>query len=249
MTPYYEHAGITIYHGDCREVMPAIGTSDMLLTDPPYGIYERPRGEWNKELIAAPEWDRSIVPISLILQAINLARYAIVWGGNYYALAPVRGWLAWDKMQDHSSGHFEMAWTNLDIPTRTFRLSRVQAYSRMNKQHPTQKPVRLMEWCIGLVPQAETVVDTFMGSGTTLLAAKHAGKQAIGIDIEERYCEMAAKRLSQEVFNFNQEVHGVASHPPPTPEAICKCGDHTKNPDGICWICKSVDPPPTPEGK
>ena len=131
---------------------------------------------------------------------VGMGREMIVWGGNYYNLPPVRGWLAWDKIQEHSSGHFELAWTDLDIPTRSFRMSRVEAYSKMNKAHPTQKPVQLMCWCIGLAGNPQSILDPFMGSGTTLVAAKNLGRKAIGIEIEEKYCAIAVDRLRQGVL-------------------------------------------------
>jgi DNA modification methylase len=177
---------------------------DLVLTDPPYGLGERLKGgsgEWSGGFSIAPEWDKSLVPIWLVLQVIDKGKHSIIWGGNYYELKPARGWLAWDKMQEHTSGHYEMAWTTLDIPTRTYRKSRVEAYGQMDKQHPTQKPVELMEWCIQKAPESsQTILDPFMGSGTTLRAAKDLGRKAIGIEIEEKYCEIAAKRLAQEVL-------------------------------------------------
>ena len=205
MKPYYEQDGITIYHGDCREILPALPKVDLVLTDPPYGLGDRLEGgsgEWSGGFgEGAPGWDTQTCEDGILL-AVPLGSKAIVWGGNYYPLPICRGWLAWDKMQNHSSGHFELAWTNLDIPTRSFRLSRVEAYSRMGKQHPTQKPVSLLKWCCGLAGDPNTILDPFMGSGTTLVAAKLEGRKAIGIELEEKYCEIAAKRLAQGVLDF-----------------------------------------------
>ena len=92
-----------------------------------------------------------------------------------------------------------MAWTNIDKPTRTFRMSRVEAHSK-GKRHPTEKPLGLMQWCIGLASEPKTIIDPFMGSGTTLEAAKLEGRKAIGIEINESYCEIAANRLAQGVL-------------------------------------------------
>ena len=193
----YENENVTLWHGDCREWS---GKADAVVTDPPYGLGDklhRPgpgtwSGNWGD---GAPEWDRQTA--EGVVELVATFPTAIVWGGNYYALPPVRGWLIWDKMQEHSSGHAELAWTNLDIPIRTFRLSRVQAYSRMGKEHPTQKPIELMQWCLQWVPAGAIVLDPFCGSGTTLIAALETGRKAIGIEIDERWVDVAVKRLER----------------------------------------------------
>ena len=200
--PYYDQDGITIYHGDCREILPTLGRFDLLLTDPPYGLGDRltgGTGKWGVHFLEPPMWDREAPPDGLIHECVLKADDSVIWGGNYYHLPPARCWLSWDKMQDHTSGHFEMAWTTLDLPTRSFRESRVEAYSK-GKFHPTQKPIGLIQWCVGFFPDAKSILDPFMGSGTTLLAAKLKGKQAVGIELEERYCEIAANRLAQGVL-------------------------------------------------
>ena len=159
-------------------------------------------GEWAKGWREAPEWDGCVV--AGLEEIIANYSEAVVWGGNYYRLPPARGWLIWDKKQEHSSGHAELAWTSLDIPVRTYRLSRVEAYSKMHKQHPTQKPVGLMRWCIEFT-KGQAILDPFMGSGTTLVAAKQLGRRAIGIEIEEKYCEIAANRLANEPMPLIRE--------------------------------------------
>ena len=213
MKPYFHDDAVTIYHGDCREIVPTLGRFDLLLTDPPYGLGDKLNspgpGEWSGNWgDGAPEWDKTTA--EGVVELVATTPTAIVWGGNYYALPPVRGWLIWDKMQEHSSGHAELAWTNIDIPIRTFRMSRVQAYSRMGKQHPTQKPLELMTWCIGLAGDVQTILDPFAGSGTTGRAAKDLGRKAVLIEREERYCEIAAKRMAQGVLDFgtaNNALH------------------------------------------
>lgn len=200
--PYYEQDGITIYHADCRDILPLIepGSIDLVLTDPPYGLGDKWQGgtkEWHTDYGEVKSWDYAV---SCVVPSLpSLSRASVIWGGNYYPLPPVRGWLAWDKMQKHSGSDFELAWTNLDIPTRTFRMCRAQAYTN-GKEHPTQKPLELMRWCFQFTPFAQTILDPFMGSGTTLRAAKDLGRKAIGIEIEERYCEIAVKRLQQSVL-------------------------------------------------
>jgi site-specific DNA-methyltransferase (adenine-specific) len=190
-----------LYCGDCAVILPQIEPVDLILTDPPYGLGDKWQGgkeQWGSTAGVAPEWDKELVPLWLILQAIDKGTDAVIWGGNYYDLKPARGWLAWDKMQEHSSGHYEMAWTTLDIPTRTYRKSRVEAYGRMDKQHPTQKPTDLMEWCITKAPEAvKAICDPFMGSGTTGVAAMNLEKQFIGIERERKYFDIACERISQ----------------------------------------------------
>lgn len=199
MTPYYQDSHVTIYHGDCREILPSLPKSDLLLIDPPYGLGEKWNGgpKWGLHH-GQMGWDAQVDPF--VLEAISYGDTAIVWGGNYYPLPPQRGWLIWDKIvRNFTSGHVELAWSNIDQPTRAFNFAHAELASE-GKVHPTQKPVRLMTWCIGFVPEAQAIMDCYMGSGTTLRAAKDLGRKAIGIEREERYCEIAAKRMAQEVF-------------------------------------------------
>lgn len=117
-------------------------------------------------------------------------------------LPPQRGWLVWNKIiRNFSSGVCELAWTNLDIPIDAFDYSHGQLATE-GKVHPTQKPLPLIQWCIRKSGLSGSVVDPYMGSGTTLVAAKNLGLPAIGIELEERYCEIAADRLRQEVLQF-----------------------------------------------
>lgn len=206
-TPYYEDDAVTIYHGDCREIAPLIEFGS-LVTDPPYGlgdVLHRPGpGKWGKFWSeGAPTWDRDAPEIVPLLAA--KAKYAIVWGGNYFVLPPARGWLVWDKIvREFSSGHGELAWSNLEQPVRAFNFSHGQLASE-GKLHPTQKPITLMRWCMGFLPaDCGIVLDPFMGSGTTLRAAKDLGLKAIGIELDERYCAAAVDRLAQSVFDFGE---------------------------------------------
>ncbi len=200
MQPYYDHSGITIYHGDCREILPTVGEY-ALVTDPPYGLGDKWQGGKVKWPLHHGQmgWDANIsdaVPL-----AVSNATDSIVWGGHLYALPPSRGWLVWDKLvRQFTSGHCELAWTTLDQPIRAFNYSHGQLATE-GKVHPTQKPVPLMRWCVEMIPDG-TIADPFCGSGSTLIAAKDLGRRAIGIEIEERYAEIAALRLSQEVLDF-----------------------------------------------
>jgi len=189
----------TLYHGDCRDILPTLPRSDLLLTDPPYGLRTGVKKcGGSKSLVwDAQEWDSE--PATEALQdAISCAQTAIVWGGNYYALPPSRCWLLWDKCQPeewYSTAHAEMAWTNMDKNTRAWRMSQVQAYASMNKEHPSQKPVALMEWCLKHAGECETVLDPFMGSGTTGVACANLGRTFIGIERERKYFDIACTRI------------------------------------------------------
>ena len=202
MRPYYQDEWVTIYHGDCREILPELPKADLVLTDPPYGVeitrsnrlsISRGRG--------AEEWDREPPTMATMQSVIASGQDAIVWGGNYFGLPPCRGYLVWDKQNDgRDFGECEYAWTTLDAVPRLHR-QRSQGMDG-GKVHTTQKPLDLFRWCLSRFPDANAILDPFMGSGTTLRAAKDLNRKAIGIEIEEKYCEIAANRMSQEVFDF-----------------------------------------------
>jgi site-specific DNA-methyltransferase (adenine-specific) len=214
MTPYYEQDGITIYHGDCRDVLPDVWFGvDLLLADPPYGINAVQRGRTfgtsnaceTNEYIPVHDDDKPFDP-----SALMGFRKVILWGGNHYAdkLPAQPCWLTWDKRDGTKSNPLadcELAWTNLGGPARLFShrwMGMIRESEREKRWHPTQKPVALMRWCLSQAALVANslVVDPYMGSGPVLVAAKESGHRAIGIDIEERYCEIAAKRLSQGVL-------------------------------------------------
>ena len=210
--PYYSDDSCLIIHGDCREILPLLepNSIDLVLTDPPYGLGdkwaggggEHTKSSWRFDPSEAQSWDASTAEGVENIPA--MATHTVIWGGNYYPLPPSRCWFLWDKKQNDqwTTAQAEMAWTNVDRPVRIFRMSQVVAHTEMgHKAHPTQKPISLMRWCIAMVPgEPQTILDPFMGSGTTLRAAKDLGRRAIGIEIEERYCEIAVRRLSQQVL-------------------------------------------------
>ena len=204
-TPYYQDDAVTIYHGDCREVLPQLPKHDLLLTDPPYGIgfAAQPTKCQRANGMVKKSWD-SNAPKDQVAAAVNLHRDAVVWGGNYFSLPVSRGWLIWCKTGNAPSmADAEMAWTSCDMNTRVFNKSVKSASLEKCLRgggHPTQKPVGLMQWCISFFPDATTILDPFAGSGTTGVAAKLEGRKATLIEMEERYCEIAANRLSQGVL-------------------------------------------------
>lgn len=223
MKPYYEHAGITIYHGDCRDFLPSLSGCDLLLTDPPYGIGAARRkimgfgdnrekngirgANPSKRDYGDSDWDDIRCDDGTIEQCIRATKNQIIWGGNYFQLPPTKGILVWDKLRgetDFADG--EMAWSNFDRALKIFRYRwngfLVDPNSKDIRIHPTQKPLALMKWCLTLGVIPANILDPFCGSGTTLEAAKALSIPAIGVEIEERYCEISAKRLSQEVLAF-----------------------------------------------
>jgi DNA modification methylase len=219
--PYYEDAaaGIVIYHGRCEVIMPQLEPVDLIVTDPPYGIGEARKKNSSRSCMAQSKdygvaaWDDETPPEWVFGLMRSASKYQIVFGGNYFPLPPSSCWLVWDKVNgENDFADCELAWTNLrkavrKIEWRWHGMLQEDMRHKEYRDHPTQKPVAVMKWAIAQAPQdCRTVLDPFMGVGTTLVAAKQMGLRCTGIEREERYCEIAAKRLSQEVLDF-----GVAS--------------------------------------
>jgi site-specific DNA-methyltransferase (adenine-specific) len=185
----------TLYLGDCLDILPTLGKVDAVVTDPPYGIgFASQPTKWQRLAGHRPEaWDDSTCGAVPMLPSIAPS---IIWGGNYYALPPSRGWLSWFKPDaPPSMGNFELAWTSLDRTARQLSVS-IGETNPERVGHPTQKPLRLMEWCLGFVPDAHTILDPFMGSGTTGVACANLGRKFIGIEIEPRYFDIACERVA-----------------------------------------------------
>jgi DNA modification methylase len=217
MKPYYEDDAVTIYHGDCREILPTL-MADAVVTDPPYGIAYvgsvggssiHSQGGKRSRKSEAIVGDREPFDPALLLGY----PYVAMFGAQHYASRlPDGGTLhVWDKRGDYKPVHtadFDTVWINRKEPGRILRcvwrgICREVEHDQAIV-HPTQKPLRVMEWVIGMFPDAAVIADPFMGSGTTLRAAKDLGRRAIGIEIEERYCEIAARRMGQEVLDFGE---------------------------------------------
>jgi DNA modification methylase len=185
--------------GDCREVLPTLGKVDAVVTDPPYGI-GMDGGKVGKAEYEKLGWDKSTAD-----EAVSMARAAsrvqIIFGGNYYALPPSGHWLIWDKQNDPTTfADFEMAWTNLGRTSRMVRHLWSGPYMKVKEArfHPTQKPVDVMKWCIEqMPPDALTILDPFMGSGTTGVAAVKLGRRFIGVEIEPKYFDIACRRIEE----------------------------------------------------
>lgn len=199
--------GITLHLGDCREIAPGLAPVDAIVTDPPYGIAEIWKGGssdgWETARLDGnrSQWD-SAPPSNEFLRTLCNGKPSILWGGNYFEMPASRGWLVWDKKQPgFSTGDCELAWTNCDHPIRTFVIGRnvfTPIHSNPEiKEHTSQKPLQLMQWCLGFLPKAKVIFDPFMGSGTTGVACVTLGRQFTGIEIEEKYFDIACRRIEQ----------------------------------------------------
>ena len=218
VTPYYEHAGIVIYHGDCRDVLPAV-SADALVCDPPYGVelgssdsrggrHGLAKSKYANYTDTYDEFAETVVPtVNAVLDSVKrgavfagkhltLYRQPDALGGVYCPAAIGRGrWGFTCFFPIFLYGHCP----TLQTGARHTVLHSTE--SAEQNGHPCPKPIGWMRWLIGLATLPnEVVIDPFMGSGTTLVAAKHYNRRAIGIEIEERYCEIAAKRLAQEAL-------------------------------------------------
>lgn len=212
MKPYYEHAGIQIYLGDCREILPSLPKVDLVLTDPPYGISYQSNHlqKWRrKEKIhgdeSFPMW---------IFEELKPSVALMIWcrWDQMREMPKPKSFITWDK-GNHSMGdlnhEFGRRWEGCCFypgPEHSFtkRPADLIITNRINPadlKHPNEKPLAALTPLIDCHP-GETILDPFCGSGSTLMASKDLNRKAIGIEIEEKYCEIAAKRLSQEVFDF-----------------------------------------------
>jgi site-specific DNA-methyltransferase (adenine-specific) len=214
-TPYYQDEAVTIYHGDCREILPKLAPFDLLLTDPPYGINAEDfratlPDTKGKTFVRAIHGDDGLQSAEFIMRWIEHNQQAVIWGANNFPkLLPHKGrWLCWDKRltepADKMLGSaFELAWENrksgFDAMLRVLHGGVVNADGG-KRFHPTQKPVTLFRKVLGRYSKAEAIIDPFAGSGTTGVAAKLEGRKATLIELDERYCEIAANRLSQGVL-------------------------------------------------
>lgn len=212
----------TLYLGDCREILPTLAPCDLILTDPPYGIGVCNRSDGGVGSIASgskmygrEQWDKEAPPAWLFGLMREKARWLIIWGGNYYDLPPSPCWFAWDKGQrDFTFADGELAWTNLEKAVRFLTVPRGELVAE-GKDHPTQKPLRLMEWCLDHVPKADTVCDPFLGSGTSGVAAVKMGRTFFGIEREPKYFDIACKRIEdaqRQTSMFEQPATKAVQH-------------------------------------
>lgn len=210
-----------LYLGDCRQLMPLLGTVDAIVTDPPYGIgadeaAAKNEGKWGWKFYGNSEWDRVRPPPALLDQIRSMSKHQIIWGGNYFTdmLPPTMQWLIWDKGQrDFSFADFEVAWSSQRAASRIIDFARGKALLD-GKEHPTQKPIEVMKWCLErLPPKANLILDPFMGSGTTGVACQKLGRRFVGIELDPGYFEIACKRVTEAMSQPDMFVT------PPAPEA------------------------------
>ena len=221
-----------LIQGDCREVMGVLPKVCAVVTDPPYGIGADKgkkgaipfKGGKPVKMAYYPEndWDKSRPDRAVFDAILAGAQSHIIWGGNYFAdWLPAKGrWLWWDKCQTMPSyGDGELAWTSIDATTpKKFTLANNKLFAqRAERFHPTQKPIALMEWCLGFLPDARTILDPFAGSGTTAVACQRLGRQSISIELDADYWAIMCRRV-QEVVN-NPPLFTPAP-PKPTQEAL-----------------------------
>ena len=204
--------------GDCLEVMPLLGKVDAVVADPPYGIAFS-RGSGGGGFGKKKRYDST--PDSLPVIAgddepfdprpiLALGLPTILWGANHYAdkLPPSDRWLVWDKRRGTTTNDFadcELAWSSIKGPARVFwhmwNGGLRDSERGIARVHKTQKPIALMEWCLGFLPSAATILDPFMGSGTTLVACQRLGRRGTGIELDPDYFEIACRRVQEVVDN------------------------------------------------
>jgi DNA modification methylase len=217
MVEWVEIGNARLACGDCLEVLPTLGPVDAVVTDPPYGIGEdggrfRGRKGGGHRILPKMNWDKKRPAGSTFTTLRCISNAQIFWGGNYFAdvLPPKRGWLYWNKKMggDYSDG--ELAWTSRDAVLRSFSYCNKEHA----KEHPTQKPVALMEWCLGFVKDARTILDPFMGSGTTGVACAKLGRRFIGIELEPTYFDIACRRIEDAYKQADLFIEQPKAEPP-----------------------------------
>jgi site-specific DNA-methyltransferase (adenine-specific) len=201
----------TLYLADCMDVMPHLEKVDAVVTDPPYGIGIDGQKEVKKGKKSDRKgydfkgWDNKTPEKVIFDEIFEVSRNQIIWGANYFQDKINhcgRMWLFWDKDQHGlTMSDGELAYTNMNKPMRVFKKNRA-VLSADGAVHPTQKPVELMKWCISHLPEdSKTILDPFMGSGTTGVAALSMGRKFIGIELDEEYFDIACERIRNE---YNQ---------------------------------------------
>jgi DNA modification methylase len=199
--------------GDCRDVLPTLGKVDAVVTDPPYGIGEsagkaktrttgfspRVKGLYQKDY-GDDDWDDAPIPDDLMDMVREAGRWNIIFGGNYYAFPPTSCWLVWDKLNgDTDFADCELAWTNLPKAVRRIRFlwnGCMRGNGETRGDHPTQKPIQVMSWSLSQLPKSTTtILDPFMGSGTTGVACVRNGLSFVGVEQIERHFDAACRRI------------------------------------------------------
>lgn len=196
-----------LINADCRDVLPTFGDGefDLCLTDPPYGIgrdgmRESTSSHGGRKAYDFKGWDDEPPSNDVFREIFRVSRDQCIWGANYFARhLPARmGWLVWDKGQDICSSDCELAFTSRENALRRLVLNRV-ALMKDGAVHETQKPVRLIEWCLTFFPAAETVIDPYAGSGTTGVSCVRLGKRCVLIERDPEHFATACRRTRKAV--------------------------------------------------
>ena len=193
-----------VYLEDCTEALKRFsdGYFDIAVVDPPYGIgaNKMQLGNGKKKIYRGEaDWDNAIPTAEYFEQLFRVSKNQIVWGANYMTeyLKPSRCWISWYKMQEFSTNEFELAWTSFDETCKQFNLSRVQAYAGSNKIHPTEKPIKLYDWCLNkFANEGDLILDTHLGSGSSRIAAYKGGFNFVGFEIDKEYYGKQEKRFN-----------------------------------------------------
>jgi DNA modification methylase len=195
----------TLYLGDCLEVLPTLPKVDAVITDPPYGLNEAAGKNKTRTNAAAAtdygndDWDKQPPSEELMSLVLAAGQWQALFGGNYFGLPASSCWLVWDKLNSGDFADCELAWTNWPKAVRRlqWRWNGMIRQGNEDRFHPTQKPLQVMAWMIDLCPKSDTILDPFMGSGTTGVAAIQRGKLFFGIEREPKYFDIACRRIEQ----------------------------------------------------
>jgi len=207
MKPYYQDSHCTIYHGDCREILPSLEPVDLVLTDPPYGINAGAVKKYcskNAKTYNPKPWDSKTPDQGYFDELMRVSKRQIVWGGNYYAskLPDSCGWIFWDKhkyVDNFADG--ELAWTSFD---RNLKKVTLQHHGFLTADvdsaiHPTQKPVFLYRWVLeNYAEPGQRILDTHLGSGSHAIACHYAGMHLTACEIDPDYYHAAMERIERE---------------------------------------------------
>lgn len=202
----------TLYLADCTHVLPTLSHVPALVTDPPYGRRRTSGGvgkfgsmKWggSRDL----RWDDEPPHPHLLQAAIAKADHHIIWGANFFNLGIAQCFLVWDKgacFRNRKFSEAEIAWTSLDLNVKVLTYDPLARRAYKGKVHPTQKPIAVMLWCLSLLPRGcHTVLDPFMGSGTTGIACIETGRRFVGIEREEPFFDDACERIARAFSGFS----------------------------------------------
>ncbi len=201
--PYYKEDGITIYCADCHDILPYLEPVDLVLTDPPYGVNH---AQWDCQYLTG--WERDALSLARKGMVFNTGEKAICTAINALGKDYKGLFYAWNR---NGMTRSPLGYMNVIVAVVAGKVERGQNFAQFTikdlsrKDHPSPKPIEYIQCLVARFSvEGDTILDPFMGSGTTLVAAKQLGRKAIGIEIEEKYCKIAVERLKQGVLNFEE---------------------------------------------